>query len=487
MTKPRKQGSKERSKPRTEEGARLQGRPRASGAKAALLQRLLHPERARAPAARPIVPLVPEDPGRASVPQECLRATALLERRGAWHGEWAELDPSTLGARWAKGEPRDLQAFIEACTARWQRCEPVVLPGLWSEVVEEAQDELAEREGLRQRLAASGGLREWLEERLAEDESGFEVLGRSREKADPERDIEKVRVASRDPSGRPPVGELWLKSGWLSTHEADASLRLRASFGVEGQDDASRDIVRHRLVARLCEQLLPEAAMVVDEPFLREFLRRATGVEVLATQHIAYWNAPQGGALFHHDAFAEDELDDGAHRQLGVCYVQLSGRTAWLALSTAELAARVREFDAELRRGALPWVARSLHGRGAEKKLAELVADQARLVEELALPGCGALHDLVERAPEFTNLLAERGHAFLLEPGDGILLPNRGLHSTCMHSVWCAGDEIAYSLSLALRPDRAAPTGDAKAERRERRETRLAKARARRAARIARR
>jgi hypothetical protein len=74
-----------------------------------------------------------------------------------------------------------------------------------------------------------------------------------------------------------------------------------------------------------------------------------------------------------------------------------------------------------------------------------------------------------------------------LEPGDGILLPNRGLHSTCMHSVWCAGDEIAYSLSLALRPDRAAPTGDAKAERRERRETRLAKARARRAARIARR
>jgi hypothetical protein len=56
-----------------------------------------------------------------------------------------------------------------------------------------------------------------------------------------------------------------------------------------------------------------------------------------------------------------------------------------------------------------------------------------------------------------------------------------------MHSVWCAGDEIAYSLSLALRPDRAAPAGDAKAERRERRETRLAKARARRAARTARR
>lgn len=480
MKKPRKDSSKARSD--------SAARPREAGAKAALLERLLAPSRARAPATRPVLPLVPEDPARASVPPSCLRSTALLERRGAWHGEWAELDPATLGARWAKGEPRDLEAFLESCTARWQRSEPVVLPGLWAELVEEAQDELAERDALRQRLSTPGGLLEWLEERLGEDDDGsFEVLGRARGRADPERDIEKVRVAARDPAGRDEPIELWLKSAWLSTHEEDASLRLRASFGVEGDDDASRDIARHRLVARLGEALLPEAALVVDEPFLREFLRRATGAEVLATQHIAYWNAPQGGALFHHDAFAEDELDDGAHRQLGVCYAQLTGRTAWLALSTAELCARVREFDAELRRGSMPWVARSLHARGADRKLAELVADEQRLVEELALPGCGVLHQLVERAPEFANLLAERGHAFLLEPGDGILLPNRGLHSTCMHSVWCAGDEIAYSLSLALRPDRAAPAGDAKAERRERRETRLSKARARRAARIARR
>ena len=486
MGKPRKQGQEERPRRRPPEAARGPARKGPSGDKAALLERLLDPSRARAPGARPIVPLVPEDPARASVPTACLRSTALLERRGAWHGEWAELDPSALGARWNKGEPPGIEAFLETSVARWQRCEPVLLPGLFAEVVEEAADELAEREELRQRLAAPGGLRDWLLERLGGDE-GFEVLGRVRERTDPERDIEKVRVAARDPHGRAAPAELWLKSGWLSTHEDDASLRLRGSFGVEGRDDASRDIVRHRLVARLCEELLPEAALVVDEPFLREFLRRATGGDVLATQHIAYWNAPQGGALFHHDAFAEDDLDDGAHRQLGVCYAQLSGRTAWIALSTADLCERVREFDADLRRGAMPWVARGLHGAGAGRKLAEIVADETRLVDELALPGCGLLHALVERAPEFTNLLAERGHAFLLEPGDGILLPNRGLRSTCMHSVWCAGDEIAYSLSLALRPDRAAPAGDAKAERRERRETRLAKARARRAARTARR
>lgn len=455
----------------------------AAAAKREVLERLCAADRARAPWARPVLPLVAEDPARASLAPRFLRSTAVLERRGVWHGEWAEADPEALGARWAKGEPRDLEEFLGACVARWQRCEPVVLQGCFAEAVDAAADLLAGRDELRERLSQPAGLRAWVAEELADavDDDPWTLAGRARSSADPERDIEKVRVAAAAAQGDS-VDDLWLKCGWLSTHPDDASLRLRFSFGKEGDDDASRDIVRHRLVAQLAERLLPEAALVVDDPFLQELLRRATGGETLATQHIAYWNAPQGGALFHHDAFAEDALDGGAWRQLGVCYVQLAGRTAWIALSTEELCAAVRAFDRQLRGGAMPWVSRALHAAGGERRLAEILADDARLRAELALPGCGALHALVERGPEFTNLLAERGHAFLLEAGDGILLPNRGLESTCMHSVWCAGDEVAYSLSLALRPDRAAPHKDQKAVRRERRDERLAKARARRAA-----
>lgn len=42
-------------------------------------------------------------------------------------------------------------------------------------------------------------------------------------------------------------------------------------------------------------------------------------------------------------------------------------------------------------------------------------------------------------------------------PGTWILLGNRGLGETCMHSVFCASEETGYSLSLAVRPDREAP------------------------------
>jgi hypothetical protein len=35
-----------------------------------------------------------------------------------------------------------------------------------------------------------------------------------------------------------------------------------------------------------------------------------------------------------------------------------------------------------------------------------------------------------------------------------MLLPNHGLESTCMHSVFCASDEATYALSLAIRSNR---------------------------------
>ena len=50
-----------------------------------------------------------------------------------------------------------------------------------------------------------------------------------------------------------------------------------------------------------------------------------------------------------------------------------------------------------------------------------------------------------------TGLLADAGHACVLEPGDAILLPNHGYARTAMHSVFCASEETTYGISLAVR------------------------------------
>ena len=141
-----------------------------------------------------------------------------------------------------------------------------------------------------------------------------------------------------------------------------------------------------------------------------------------------------------------------------MCYVQVTGRTAWLALSIADLARRVREIAQAMGEGELPWVrAQLLPDEASCRRFERLQADEDALVSELGLPGCGSLAALVNRGPEFTSLLADAGHAFLLEAGDAILLPNHGPGLTAMHSVFCACDEVAYGLSLAIRADREDP------------------------------
>jgi hypothetical protein len=164
--------------------------------------------------------------------------------------------------------------------------------------------------------------------------------------------------------------------------------------------------------------------------------------------------------LFHHDAFDED----AGGGQLGVLFLQLSGSTAWLALSIEDLAERVRELVLAIEdEGALDWLPAQLYGRrdardgGGFGAVARLARDRVALVRELGLPGLGRLGPLVNRGPEVTGFLADGGHALVLEPGDALLLPNHGLARTAMHSVFCASDEVTYALSLALRSQRPPP------------------------------
>lgn len=401
------------------------------------------PDRDRCPGARPVVSVREDDePGYLEEVEAREVARIPLERRGRWHGEWAVL----------ASEPESPDEHPVPLTARlhqrWHAAKPIVLRGALD--VRPLHEVLADRLAQGGELGEAGALRAFLKERLAEIGPHFELGGPTR-LADAERDIERNWIRwHADPEAAQSVrmNDLWAKSAWLSTHDDDRSLRVRLSFGEEGRGDAARDLRRHRRVTELAEGLFPESVLVHRDEGLAERLATWIGDDVLFTQHIAYWNAPGGGALFHHDAF--DEPLVGGQR--GVLFAQLAGRSAWLALSIDDLASRVAEFVGYLDEGELPWVREALFPRPADLRAAlALCGDPRRARRELIRPGCGSLGGVVDRGPEFTAFLADGGHAHLLEPGDLIVLPNHGLGRTCMHSVFCADEETSYGLSFALR------------------------------------
>lgn len=435
----------------------------------AIRRRLAERGRVHSPGAFPVVALAPDDGGE-------LEAAALrsveLERRGAWHGEWAELDPSLAPEPPADPRPDWRERFA--------RAEPILLPGLVDvDGAGEAFAELlAERMRLFDELQEPRGLKQFLDRSRDALGPEFEMYGVSQPSIDA-RDLERVglRYAPASARGRgPKLKDLWVKSAWLSDHPDDASLRLRCSFGREVDDDASRDLARHLAVTELAERLLPECRAVHEHEPLALLLHDWIGGECFLTQHIAYWNAPNGGALFHHDAFDEGEHGSVAGSQRGVLYVQLTGTSAWLALSLDDLAAHVEAFAARLAAGEAPWVRAALFPSDAAfAGFERVVRSPAALREELARPGCGMLAGLVNRGPEFTAWLADHGHAALLDAGDAIVLPNHGFERTCMHSVFSASDGPGYALSMGIRerspdePKAPEPGGAASWRRAERR------------------
>jgi hypothetical protein len=410
------------------------GRGRLGAPKSGLFRDIaLAPDRERVPEARPVVSFHADDAEEflTEVERRSLGRYA-LSRRGVDHGQVAELRPDGLVPPRPRRRRREV---IES--ERWVAARPILLPG----AAERARVALVSEDvdGLHARLEERGGLRAFLDRCAGRLAPGFRVLAQEPTLADPERDLERVLVASeRGPE------DLWLKTGRLSTHPEDRSLRLRVSFGEEGDDDASRDDERQALVGELARCVLPGARALDGLDELRAALERHVGGPVLGTQHIAYWNAPGGGARFHHDAFAEPA--EGGQR--GVVFAQLTGRTVWLALSIEELAARVRELVRWLEDGDLPWLREELaNGWDA---LVEVARSRTPCLAELGRPGCGLLGPLVD-APAFTSYLTDAGHALVLHPGDVLLLPNHGLERTAMHSVFAASERPGYALSVAVR------------------------------------
>ncbi|MCP5022024.1 MAG: hypothetical protein GY930_09615 [bacterium] len=400
---------------------------------------LAAPDRVHCPGAQAILSLHgDEDQAEIEILNPWIQETLELRRRGVDHGDWIVLKPGAFAAR----PERPAEALLDE---RWYEGKPILLPNFLSpKQVQEAVDPYAT-------LYNSKGLRAWLTQYLDRLGETF-AAGSNMHLHEECRDLERIKLGIDH--------DLWVKLGKLSNHKADASRRLHFSFGKEGADDASRDILRHRLITEIVELLLPESRSMRTNPWIAEHVSRWIGGPVLPTQHIAFFNAPNGGALWHHDGFHEP-LEGG---QRGVLYTQVAGRTAWLALSIDELCHLVREFLEYLTEGDLPWVrTRIAPSQKAFDRLVALAKRFPRLRRELARPGGGELSCLIHAAPEFTALCADAGHAFLLGPGDALLMPNHGLEKTVMHTVFCASDTPTYAISAALREDKEYPDLTSKA------------------------
>lgn len=417
----------------------------------------LAPDRDRDFAPKPVVSVHPDDEPAYHAEIETRAVTQVdLYRRGIEFGSYAICSPEGLI------DPRPRKRRREALVReRWIAGRPLLFPEAFADVASRVKG-LAR--GMYDRLAR-GEFATWLKSRESALGARYMIDELEAELADPERDEARATFKSRDG-----LDGFWIKLAKLSTHELDGSKRLRMSFGEEGDDDASTDDERQRALVDLARPLIPGFREVLGSRVLEPLLKDLTGGDVLLTQPIGYWNTAHGGARFHHDSFAEN---DG---QLGVLFVQLTGRSFWLALSIRDLVERVREFvgagelaaedevpdddmpvdeaqdDADVVAKPSTEVAEKPTSEPSEfgAEIVALCADSMATLAEAALPDCGRLNEIVN-SPSFAAFLADAGHAVLLEPGDAILLPNHGLERTVMHSVFGVARRAGYGLSLAIR------------------------------------
>lgn len=399
-----------------------------------LLQELLEdPDRDTFHGAAPVVSYDPDqdEPGfLEGISNDALNKTRLI-RRGNDHGHYA-----ILADQPANDEEEER---VDPVLKRWRSARPTVLRDSLKHLTHHADAGIE----LFERLSDPADLRPWISE--AELPEGLTANSQDDPIEDSERDLKKISFD--DP--RSEEGRAWLKLAKLSNHPDDDSLRLRIGFGRERSDDASPILDRQRLISALGRSLLPGMDDLCADAQLASKLSKLLRGPALLTQPLAYWNRPGGGALFHHDAFGENSPNG----QRGVLYAQVTGETFWLALSINDLAARVREITEAMTLGELPELREHLYPEDGMQPLLPILADEDLLREELGMPGCGRFASLVNYGPAFTAWLADSGHACVLGPGDAILLPNHGVHHTCMHSVFCVSDHTTYALSVAVRLD----------------------------------
>jgi hypothetical protein len=363
-----------------------------------------------------------------------------LLRRGRWHGWFAVEDRADDAA------PREL---VPAWARRWHAGQPLVLPA-FAAVSGSLTPDLSARRRSYAELQEYGGLLAYLNGRREALEPHFTVHGHVATDREAPLAIERVRcVWSADPARRGPLmRDLWVESAWLSDDEADDSLAIRIGFGNGDERTDGLDLARHRRAAELAELVLPEAGLLHQSEELTGLVEAFAGCRILYAQHAACWIGREGGAGFRDGTFPVDALG----RDLGASWVQLDGRTLWLALTFDELVRSVTVFGRELVELPSAWLFEQLFPAPAERaRFAASLAQEERLRAELRQPHGGVLRGLLNRGPEFTSFLADAGHAYLLLPGDVLLLPQHAAEHCAVYSCFGVDELPAHGLWTSMQ------------------------------------
>jgi hypothetical protein len=305
-----------------------------------------------------------------------------------------------------------------AAARRWRDAEGVFLPGLLGKAPERHRAAIDATLRMFDRLRAGASLLDEFERRIGADPD-LVYSGSSEGGPDP-REIERVFVDAV-PDGERVAKDLWAMLAYLATDETDPSLRIRFSNGADGIDEwmTSTDLTAG-WTDQFAARAFPECEAVLTCAPLRELLQQLLGRPYRLSERILYNNAPDGGAVFHHDA------EPG---QLGVVFSQLEGHTGWLALGKRRLAALL------VKRGHQP-----------SARQAMLALDRG---------DDQPLWRVLNRDAAFTAELAARGALFVLQQGDCMLLPSHSLDDVAWHSVIGLGDRpsLAHSYGIFARND----------------------------------
>lgn len=307
---------------------------------------------------------------------------------------------------------------LAAAQRRWRDASPLFLPAALGDAPERFAAPIAGCLRMFDRLRRGGRFLDELERRLHADDD-LRYAGSTVDRAD-RREIERVFVDA-EPGGERVASDLWAKLTWIADDEHDRSLRIRFSAGKEQLAEwmAATDLTAG-WVDQFAARAFPECEAILRCARLRTLLDRVLCRPHRLSERILYNNAPNGGAVFHHDA------EPG---QLGVCFSQLQGHTAWLALKKRTLASLL---------------VRSGFARGQRQAMHALdAADDQKLWHRL------------NRDAEFTAQLAAHGALFVLGPGDCIVLPSHGIDDVAWHSVLALGTRPSLAHSYGLFPARA--------------------------------
>jgi len=355
-------------------------------------------------------------------------------------------EPVWLGRRgyavaWV-GQPSVPQMpSVATIRARWEAGQGTVLPGFVRPALVACQGDLERSRTLVAKLQQGdeiAGLFD-VEPYVSRLAPGFELLASTVDEGD-DQEIETLEFDVVEDGALVAEG-LWVKASWLSYDDADASLRFRFSFGMAGYEDVAADFVRQDYAAKLTEALFPESVVISASDELNRLLQQVLGVaEVAYVERIIYFNAPNGGAQMHQDV-------ERGHA--GVVYAQMSGETAWIALSKRELVGEIEQFMARTDVDVL--LADDIPELADREVLKQWCATSQRLSRMLDERDNDPLEVLINRVPAFAKQLIARGYGSILRAGDIMLLPQQSMEHCAWHSVYCVGEEAGEALSFAIR------------------------------------